>query len=222
MEALLGFAILFALVWAGYRAVLMLIGGIRASAVRHSAAVVQRNRLDQTARQNRVRDGRLCLLNRAMQLAILNLDQAPDPDFRRAATAAAAAREVPVQFRKRQYHRLRPLLIQHYRRCVRRGADGEMLLSSLVELVEALGVQEYEADYIRQEAERDHMQRPAADANSGAAFQQHLTQAQREHEQRVQVIRGLPNLADDVREQLLEAEDQRFQAQLFHNNARAM
>ncbi|MCA9075281.1 MAG: hypothetical protein KDA93_09630 [Planctomycetaceae bacterium] len=155
--------------------------------------------------------------NRRMQLAILHLDHGPDPDFRRAANVARNSRDVPTGFRRRQYQRLRPLLVQHYRRCQQRGTPAEILLESLTELVEAMGLQDYEADYIRQEAERLQAQRPTATPmNTVHDFQQRLTQAQQEHDQRVQAIRSLTNVSDDIREQLLEAEDQRYQHTLFN------
>ncbi|MEZ6052418.1 MAG: hypothetical protein R3C02_13670 [Planctomycetaceae bacterium] len=153
---------------------------------------------------------------RQMQLAMLHLDQEPDPDFRRAASAARAARGVAANLRQRQYGRLRPMLVQHYRRCRSRGTAAEILLESLVELVEALGMPEYEADYIRQEAERTQQTRPTASpVDSVQEFQQRLSQAQQEHEQRIQAIRTLSGLNDDTRAQLLEAEEQRYQSRLF-------
>lgn len=154
--------------------------------------------------------------SREMQLAILNLSSRTDPDFRRAAVVVQDAQVVPTDFRRRQFHRLRPLLVRHYESCSRKGCDPELLHSSLMDLVAALGMEEFEADYIRQEYERNRELRTGGNEESGSAhFQARLTQVQRAHDQRMEVIRALTNLTDDVRAQLIEAEERRFQEQLF-------
>lgn len=158
--------------------------------------------------------------NREMQLAILQLGDRPDPDFRRAALAMRAGQVVPAHFRQKQFVRLRPLVVRHYISCRQRGSDLEVLFASLVELVAGFGMPDFEADYIRDEAERT-LESRASEQGDGMAtqFQARLMQFQRSHEQRMDIIRSLPNLSEDVRAQLLEAEEQRFQTQLFGRRA---
>jgi hypothetical protein len=216
MEALLGLTVLYGIGWAVYRSIKASVQTVRGLAARRRTAAVQQRTVQGQAAQAAQQHAQHNRLSREMQLAILNLDREPDPDFRRAATAAKAARPVPVEWRRRQYHRLRPLLVQHYQRCLQRDADPEVLSESLTELIEALGLEAYEADYIRQEAERGRSRRrPQTGADTAQEFQARLVQIQQEHTRRMEIIRGMTALADDVRQQLQEAEERRFQEQLF-------
>jgi hypothetical protein len=149
------------------------------------------------------------LVNRRLQEALLQLNEAPD--FRRAASWATHARVVPVWFRQRQFRRFRPYLVSHFATCLRAGQDAQTLLQSLTELVQHLGVAPFEADYIRTEAERQMARPPAAEAS----YEQRMAQLQREHEQRMAALRSLQGLPPEVREQLIEAEDARFRDALL-------
>ena len=146
---------------------------------------------------------------RLMQLAIIQLGQSPD--FRRAATFAKHAKAVPLAFRVRQFRRLRPLMVEHFATRLRHGTSAEELMPGLTELVTALGMADYEADYIRMEAEGQR-QRPA---QTRPGFASQLQSSQTEHEHRIQAIRDLPDLPAELREQLIEAEQQRFRDQLL-------
>jgi len=214
METLFGLALLSGVGWATYRSIKATVQVVRNMTTRRDDPAVQRRLAQSQATQQQ--QAQQCRLSREMQQAMLNLDQARDPDFRRATSAARAARSLPAEWRRRQYHRLRPLLVEHYQRCLQRQSDPELLLESLTELVEALGMEGYEADYIRQEAERiRHRRHPQAASATAQEFQTRLTQIQQDHDRRMEVIRGLTSLAEDVRQQLQEAEERRFQSQLF-------
>jgi hypothetical protein len=142
---------------------------------------------------------------RNLQLAILQLERAPD--FQRAASWARQAGKVPLGFRQRQFRRLRTRLVQHFGARLRAGTNRELLLDSLRDLVQHLGVAPYEADYIAQEAEGNR-ERPAPPSQPG--FADALEQLQRDHDERIEAIRGLATTDESIREQLLEAEMSRF------------
>jgi len=155
---------------------------------------------------------------RQFQASILSLNS--NPDFQRVAAAVRAADQVPSSFKLRQYHRFRPHFIRHYRRCMQRGANLQQLRSSLEQLVQSFELEPFEADYLRTEAEHNLPtgQRPDA-ANPVEDFRSRISQVQEEHQQRVTAIRELTGVNDDVREQLLEAEERRYQSRLFQNDA---
>ncbi|HEX3151195.1 MAG TPA: ThiF family adenylyltransferase [Gemmataceae bacterium] len=145
---------------------------------------------------------------RAFQLALLQLAQTPD--FRRTASAVAGAKAVPVAFRRRQFARFRLALVAHSRRCRMAGTDPEVLRQSLRELVTGLGVAKFEADYILQAATVPPAipPRPAAPAERIAALRQ-------DHDDPIVAIRQGVGEDTDLREQLLEAEDQRYREALL-------
>ena len=146
---------------------------------------------------------------RLMQLALQQLGEAPD--FRRAATFAKHAKIVPVAFRIRQFRRFRPQMVQYLATRLRQGMSAEELLPGLTELVTALGVADYEADYIRREAEGQT--RSTAQPQLGYAGR--VRQLQTEHEQRLEALRNLPGIEAELREQLVESEQQRFRDQML-------
>lgn len=172
-----------------------------------AAARLAQERARQRALQERQRAEerrRLNQLYRDLQIALLRLDQAPD--FRRAASFAAHARSVPADLRQRQFGRFRPQLVEHFASRMQAGTDEQVLLQSLRALLSALGVAEFEADYIHGEARRS---RPTAPPPV-RTYDEQLRGLQEQHDQRVQTIRDLPALDDEIREQLLEAERERF------------
>jgi hypothetical protein len=147
---------------------------------------------------------------RDLQLALQQLPQAPD--FRRAASCALRAREVPIWFRQRQYRRFRPLIVQHLSQVLSRGASREAVMPGLGELVTALGLAEFEADYLRIEAES--RVRTSAATAPRPDFATQLRDAQTAHRERLQTLESLPDLDTDTREQLLEQERMQFQERL--------
>lgn len=170
-------------------------------------AAAERRWQMESARRERDRMRRLNLVARQLQLALLQLNAAPD--FRRAASVAANAQEVPVAFRQRQFRRFRIRLIGHFESRLRAGIDSAVLTDSLTELLRCLGVSAFEAEYIRIEAERllpAQVPQPA--------FPSALLNLQRAHQQRLNAIRNLAGLDDDTREQLIEAEKTRFREAL--------
>ena len=151
---------------------------------------------------------RLNALARNLQLALLQIDQAPD--FRRAANFAAHAKHVPIAFRQRQFRRFRERLVGHLAARLQAGGDPELLVESLGELLTALGVSPFEAEYLRQEADR---RRPARREPPQPDFGEELLRSQREHEERMTAIQGL-NIESAIREQMLEAERTRFERRM--------
>ncbi|MEZ6055490.1 MAG: hypothetical protein R3C01_02175 [Planctomycetaceae bacterium] len=211
MESLIALALLGGVGWLGFRMIAGTGQFFRSwnNPVYHPPAPTRRELQQQEELLRR--------LYRQMQEAILHLDREPDPDFRRAASAAQQARAVPPDFRQRQYHRFRPLLVQHFQSCLRRGTSRDILIASLTELVEAMGMPGFEADYIRQEVDRTTGNVPPIPTGGDAVqdFQAQLLQVQEEHTQRVEAIRGLASIDEEIRNQLLEAEERRFQQALF-------
>jgi hypothetical protein len=161
------------------------------------------------ARQDAATQRRLNQLARILQLGLLKLHLTPD--FRRAASAAALALEVPIAFRKRQFHRFRERLIRHYAASLRAGTDPAILCESLVELLGHLGIPAFEAEYIRIAAERQ----VAVRVDSQPTYDRRLQEVHREHESRVAAINGMATASDEVKEQLLEAEENRYRDALM-------
>jgi len=207
MEILLG---ILALGGIGYAAVQFLHKAATAARARRTAEEArQRAAYDASLRNRQAAAGRhaqydrLNTLAKQVQLALLLLDQAPD--FRRAASWAHQAQEVPAPFRQRILQRFRPKLVQFVARRAAAGGDVDELLSSLTDLVQALGVAGFEADYIVEEARRRQTPR-----GGNRSYNQELRSLQETHEQRMAAIRALEGVEPDTQEQLLEAEQTRF------------
>jgi hypothetical protein len=147
----------------------------------------------------------------AMQVAIQQLGHTPD--FRRAASFAgrAAAVHVPLSFRQRQFRRLRPLLVTHLKNLLSKDISEETAAGGLRELVSAMGVAAYEADYIVSDAQRSN-ESPREPADYGVR----LRNLQADHTQRIQAIQATPALDEELREQLVETEHERFRTQLLN------
>lgn len=179
-------------------------------------AILRRQQEEQAAARRRERlvqarqaaDQRRRLLARNMQIAILQIDQSPD--FRRAASHAELARDIPLAFRQKQFRRLRPLLLRHLVTNLRAGQAVDATAAGLAELVTALGIAEYEAEYLVQEAST----LAATRVSAPLSFAQQAQQWQGELRQRLEVIQGLNDLDPDLREQLIEQEQQRFRERL--------
>jgi hypothetical protein len=117
---------------------------------------------------------------------------------------------VPLWFRQRIYRRFRSLLADHLAHLLRSGASAEAVMPGLAQLVAALGVASFEADYIRIEAESriSHQETPRPD------FAQLLREAQASYRGRVRTLESMTELDTETREQLMEQEHVRFQQQL--------
>lgn len=166
---------------------------------RRRIAEAERNRREQRRKQN--------LLARNLQLALFQLRHAQD--FRRAATFAAMAGEVPLAFRQRQFRRFKGKMIAHMATRLTAGGDPELLTQSLASLLQALGVASYEAEYIRAEAERRATApRPQLPV---PPYAQRLAQLQRDHHHRLSALQSLTGIDPGTKEQLIEDEDTRFQ-----------
>lgn len=176
---------------------------------RVAAVLAARRRHAASAERERAVDQRRRLAARNFQIAIQQLAQSPD--FRRAASFAAAAHAVPLAFRQRQFRRLRPLLVNHFAGQLRKGLTAEVIAAGLAELVSALGVAPYEAEYIAAEAIGRTAERPAA---SPTRFEDQVEEWQAQHQQRLQTLRSL-SLEPELKEQLLEQEEARFRDQLL-------
>jgi hypothetical protein len=177
-------------------------GAAQESHARAAANVRWRRAQAEAAKRQAARD---------MQLAIQQLSQSPD--FRRAASFAARAVQVgvPAAFRQRQFRRLRSLLIEHLARRLQAGAALESAAAGLRELVGSLGVAAYEGDYIANEAQ-GRQQTPTERAPN---YRDHLRQLHAEHAQRLEAIRNTADLEEELREQLVEAEQERFRRELL-------
>lgn len=154
--------------------------------------------------QQSARHGELNQKFRQLQMALLQIDQAPD--FQRAASRAEAARDVPLAARQRQYRRFRPQLVRHFVRRLRAETDETVLLDSLTTLVESLGIAGFEASYIQQEAARRGQQRQRQPAEN---FSTTLERIQQEHADRTAAL-SQTSLDADTKQQLLEAQNQRL------------
>lgn len=143
-----------------------------------------------------------------LQISLQQLAQAPD--FQRALSWALKCQEINLPFRQRQFRRFRGELVAHLSRRLAAGENRERLMTGLRGLVKALGIAPFEADYmLRQVQERQQSQ-----SDPAGQFAAQLRRQQQEHDQRMSTLRSL-NVSDDIREQLLEAEERRFQQQLF-------
>lgn len=172
-------------------------------------AAVERQHLEllHRRRQQDQKRRRLRGLNqkfRGLQIALMQLSQAPD--FQRAASRAEAANAVALSVRQRQYRRFRPHLVRHFARRLRAGTDAQTLLDSLTSLVEALGVASFEASYIQQEATRQVQNRIRPTTEN---FSASLDRLQQEHTDRTEAL-NQASLDPDTRQQLIEAQNQRL------------
>lgn len=182
-----------------------------AARLRTNAVIAARRRNAERQRQERIAHQQRELAARNFQLAILQIRQSPD--FRRAASFAAAARSVPAEFRQRQFRRLRSLLVNHLAERLRQGAAVENAAAGLTDLVVGLGIPDYEADYVLQEATARMIPRSMT-AAPAPRFEDQVQQWQSQHQQRMETLRSLA-LDSELKEQLLEQEETRFRDQLL-------
>lgn len=168
------------------------------------------NHARQAAMRAHARDLTMRRAASAMQSEILHL--AGTPDFRRAAAAArmAAELQVPADFRRRQFTRLRPKLVEHLAERLQAGIARETALVGLAELVRDMAMPAFEAEYLA--ADASGCERPTTQPPD---YRQRLRDLHAEHTQRMEAIRGTPDLDPEMREQLIESEQERFRNQLL-------
>lgn len=160
--------------------------------------------------QARQQYARLNRLHARMQTGLLQLEDAPD--FQRAASLAQQAHEVPVPYRQQQFVRFRMALVEHLVRRLTAREDEERLLTSLTTLVQALGMAGFEAEYVAAEARRRTVRPTRPEA---VPYDEHLRQLQTDHDQRLTTLRSLVGLEEEMREQLIEAEQTRHREALL-------
>ncbi|QDT45711.1 hypothetical protein Pan241w_58380 [Gimesia alba] len=177
---------------------------VAASEYQHRERLSRQRQIREHQQKQAVRQRGLNRKYRALQVALLQINQAPD--FQRAASLAEAARDIPLASRQRQYRRFRPQLVRHYIRRLRSGAEAQLLLDSLTTLVEALGIAGFEASYIQQEASRQVQNRNRQPAENYSAT---LERMQQEHTDRTAAL-NQTSLDPDTKQQLLEAQNQRL------------
>lgn len=173
----------------------------------------RQRRMLEDQRRRRIQQKRIQLLARKLQIALLQLGRCPD--FRRAASWAAKASAVPLAFRQRQFHRFRGGFVQHFANRLAQGADREVLMESLTDLVGHLGVAPFEAEYIGVQAET---RLPARPERRPPDFGEQIQQLEHEHEERLAAIQNLGLDDESIREQLLETELNRFRDELVRRS----
>lgn len=156
------------------------------------------------------------VLRRRLQIAqgltrsLEQLDQTPD--FRRAASWAAHGSSLSVSHRQGLFRKFRPKLIQHYSKRLAAETDAQVLHQSLCDLLSALSIAPFEADYIRQQATRNT---PPSNITQENEFRERLTRYHREHQERLAAVQSLAGLDDETRERLLEVEVERYRDALL-------
>jgi hypothetical protein len=145
-----------------------------------------------------------------MQAGLLQLEQAPD--FQRAAALAQQASDVPVPYRQQQFLRFRSSLGQHFTRRLAAGEDEVRLRTSLLQLVQALGMADFEAEYLESEVRR---RLPGPNSVPVETYEDRLRTLQTTHVQRMETIQSLTGLDEELRDQLIETEQNRHREALL-------
>lgn len=152
---------------------------------------------------------------RNLQLAFIQLSSAPDAQ--RLLSWTKQCVDLPTAFRRRQFSRFQQLLMEQIPRWVASGVNREHLESDLRNIVSNLGVAKFEADYM---VEAMSPVRSSTSPTPAEAFAGQLAEVQNDHQRRIQTIEAMENLDPDVKEELLDAEHQRYRGLLFgrHHN----
>lgn len=152
---------------------------------------------------------------RNLQLAFMQIPSAPDAQ--RLLSWTKQCVDLPQKFRRRQFSRFQRLLMEQIPRWIGSGVDREQLEADLRGIVSNLGVAKFEADYM---VDAMNPQQAMASPTDAEAFAGQLAEVQTDHQRRIQTIEAMENLAPDVKEELLEAEHQRYRGMLFgrHHN----
>ena len=174
----------------------------------------QRKRAERRRQQQLQRDKSMHVrrqqLGRNLQIAFMQLQAAPDAQ--RLLSWSNQCKELPLSFRRRTFGRFQQLLGEQIQRWLRSGVDRDRLEEDLRAIVHNLGVAKFEADYMVAAMDPQRRDQPE---NESEAFAGQLTEIQSEHRRRIQTIDAMENLEADVKEELIEAEQQRYRSQLF-------
>lgn len=162
-----------------------------------------RSREQQAARK------RLNEMGRNLQIAFQQLPS--DPDAKRLRSWTQATQSLPLQFRRRQFARFRPLLLDQLSRWLEHSTI-EDLAEDLRAIASGLGIAEFEAEYLLLNVEERQTTPPTNDA---AEFDQQLREIHEHHLLRLETIRSIPDLSDDIRQELTEAEETRYRERLI-------
>ena len=182
---------------------------------RRAATINQRQAASRQQQKSIARHRRATYFYSLLEKSLRQLSTAPD--FRRVTSMVEKCHEVPIGTRHRFFQAYRHHFVRHYGRCLQQGRDTEQLLGEARMLVEALGVAAFEADYIAGEAHSRWSQHVPTPQTTQQTYAQQLEQLQQELQNRLQAIRA--NVQDeDLKEQLIEAEENRFRDQLLEIN----
>ena len=146
-----------------------------------------------------------------LQVSFMQLPTAPDAQ--RLMSWSSQCVDLPQEFRRRQFGRFQNMLMEQIPRWLTEGVDREQLESDLRKIASNLGVAKFEADYMVA-AMAPPTQQPQATPEA-EVFAGELAEVHSNHQRRVQTIEAMVDLAPDVREELLEAEEQRYRGVLF-------
>lgn len=167
-------------------------------------------RRQQLARQKQLHQKRQ-RLGRQLQLAFMQLADAPDAQ--RLLSWTNQCTELPLDFRRRQLSRFQRLLMEQIPRWLAAGVERERLEQDLRLVVRNMGVAKFEADYMVSAMNPNQPTTP--NPSDADVFAGQLAEIQADHQRRLQTIEAMVNLEPDVKEELLEAEQQRYRAMLF-------
>ncbi len=168
-----------------------------------AALIASRHRAEQ---HRRATSALIRIAYRNLQIALLQLEQAPD--FRRAAGYAKQASQVPLLYCHQQFQRFRPQILAVLSHKLRGNVPLAEATAGLHELIVAPGVAPFEAEYLVSEAQR---------SAPVPAYSDQIRQSQAEHQRRTAALRSLRDLDPEIREQLMELEQERFRDELLGN-----
>ena len=185
-------------------------------ALRHARAQQSQAQRDARSKVSQKRQAimqakRRASLAQRLQIAFSQIGN--DPDAKRLRSWAIQAKELPQEFRRRQYGRFKSHLIRRLHEWDASGTDRGELRQDLQDIAEAMGVAKFEADYLVDQLPPP----PTPRALSGPEeFDQRLREIHREHQSRMSSLRSA-NLDPELLEELIETEQNRYRDQLLGN-----
>lgn len=143
---------------------------------------------------------------RALQSALEQIPTAPD--YRRAAAAALRCGELPAEQRRQMFQKFRPLIEQHATVCLQQRIDQRLLAQSLHDLLSALAVDTFEAEYIVLVAVQTIKNQVPLPRHS--SYQEQVDEEVLLHRERLHAIDQSLD-SEEFREQLREVEQRRHE-----------